>query len=85
MAQELGKSHVGATLQRAVADLLQPSKHVTDRGDWLQLEWEQGFVCRPVQLEVAAAMMEKSFDRQVLQLNMGEGKSKVILRLPQTL
>ena len=54
-------------------------------GDWLQLEWEQGFVCRPVQLEVAAAMMEKSFDRQVLQLNMGEGKSKVILRLPQTL
>ena len=81
--RELENDHVGATLQRQLADVLQPPQLITDRGDWLQLEWEQGFVCRPVQLEVATAMMDKSFDKHVLQLNMGEGKSKVILCRPQ--
>ena len=32
-------------------------------------------------MQVAEAMLGKSFDKKVLQLNMGEGKSKVILPL----
>ena len=84
MAREFDNAQIGATLQRQVADLLEPTTEQwsTDRGHWLQMEWEQSLTCRPIQLEVAQAMLEGSFDRQVLQLNMGEGKSKVILHPP---
>ena len=85
VAQEL-KGEISATLQRQVADLLEiPCTSAVKRDEWLQFEWEQRLVCRPVQLHVATKMMSPDFDRKVLQLNMGEGKSKVILSSPQVL
>ncbi|CAE6958570.1 unnamed protein product [Symbiodinium natans] len=80
IAQELN-GEVSATLQRQVADLLEMSTGPKMRDEWLQFEWEQRLVCRPVQLHVATDMMSPGFDQKVLQLNMGEGKSKVILPL----
>eukprot|EP00040_Diaphanoeca_grandis_P022590 m.121804 g.121804 ORF g.121804 m.121804 type:complete len:3317 (+) comp28880_c0_seq1:403-10353(+) len=48
---------------------------------WLILEWESDVSMWPQQVLVAKAMMEPSSaqDHAVLQLNMGEGKSSVIL------
>ena len=86
VAQELN-GEISATLQRQVADLLEMStgpKKPLVRDEWLQFEWEQRLVCRPVQLHVATKMMSPDFDKKVLQLNMGEGKSKVILCASQS-
>ena len=83
VAKELGrKDDVSATIQRQVADLIEmPWPQL--RPEWIQFEWEQQLVCRPIQLHVATKMASKEFDKNVLQLNMGEGKSKVILFVPQ--
>ena len=71
-----------ATLQRQVADLIErPWPQL--QAEWIQFEWEQQLVCRPIQLHVATKMASEEFDKNVLQLNMGEGKSKVILFVPQ--
>lgn len=49
---------------------------------WLLMEIENNFLIRPVQAEVAFEMMNpKSGANTVMQLNMGEGKSSVILPL----
>ncbi|KAH7007900.1 uncharacterized protein B0I36DRAFT_370609 [Microdochium trichocladiopsis] len=48
--------------------------------DWLLLEVEMGILIRPVQKRVALAMMQPPGKRNcVMQLNMGEGKSSVIV------
>ena len=84
VAKELGrKDDVSATLQRQVADLIERPRPQL-RPEWIQFEWEQQLVCRPIQLHVATKMASKEFDKNVLQLNMGEGKSKVILFVPQS-
>lgn len=84
VAKELSrKDDVSATLQRQVADLIErPWPQL--QPEWIQFEWEQQLVCRPIQLHVATKMASKEFDKNVLQLNMGEGKSKVILFVPQS-
>ena len=84
VAKELGrKDDVSATLQRQVADLIErPWPRL--QAEWIQFEWEQQMVCRPIQLHVATKMASEEFDKKVLQLNMGEGKSKVILFVPQS-
>ena len=84
VAKELGrKDDVSATLQRQVADLIErPWQQL--QAEWIQFEWEQHLVCRPIQLHVATKMASQEFDKNVLQLNMGEGKSKVILFVPQS-
>ena len=72
VAKELGrKDDVSATLQRQVADFIErPWPQL--QGEWIQFEWEQQLVCRPIQLHVATKMASKEFDKNVLQLNMGE-------------
>ncbi|KAL8366668.1 hypothetical protein RB595_010505 [Gaeumannomyces hyphopodioides] len=48
--------------------------------DWLLLEVEMGILVRPVQALIASAMMAPPGARShVMQLNMGEGKSSVIV------
>ncbi|KAI9717157.1 MAG: hypothetical protein M1812_004905 [Candelaria pacifica] len=48
--------------------------------DWLLMEVENDFTIRPLQARVALEMISPSSDaNSVLQLNMGEGKSSVIM------
>ncbi|KAL8372258.1 hypothetical protein RB595_001852 [Gaeumannomyces hyphopodioides] len=48
--------------------------------DWLLLEVERDLLIRPVQARIARAMIEPSGGRScVMQFNMGEGKSSVII------
>ncbi|KAF2803743.1 uncharacterized protein BDZ99DRAFT_399090 [Mytilinidion resinicola] len=48
--------------------------------DWLLLELEGNLLVRPVQARIAMAMIEPSSHlNSILQLNMGEGKSSVIV------
>ncbi|KAG1763752.1 hypothetical protein EDD22DRAFT_1050038 [Suillus occidentalis] len=50
--------------------------------DWLLIQIESQFLARPVQMKVAQEMMSPSSGRNTsLQLNMGEGKSSVIVPL----
>ncbi|KAG1894556.1 uncharacterized protein F5891DRAFT_1152294 [Suillus fuscotomentosus] len=50
--------------------------------DWLLIQIESQFLARPVQVKVALEMMSPSTGRNTsLQLNMGEGKSYVIVPL----
>lgn len=48
--------------------------------DWLLIAIENNFLVRPVQAQIAAKMISPpSNDNETLQLNMGEGKSSVIV------
>ncbi|KAH9988207.1 hypothetical protein BJV77DRAFT_964507 [Russula vinacea] len=50
--------------------------------DWLLVQIEANFMARPVQVAVAREMISPSSNRNIsLQLNMGEGKSSVIVPL----
>ncbi|KAG8742151.1 hypothetical protein FRC10_001959 [Ceratobasidium sp. 414] len=52
----------------------------TDHPDWLLVQIEGNFSIRPVQTRVAGEMVSPSSDANtILQLNMGEGKSSVIV------
>lgn len=52
----------------------------TDYPDWLLLEIENNITIRPVQAQVAMEMISPASRRNcVMQLNMGEGKSSVIV------
>ncbi|KAL8669967.1 MAG: hypothetical protein Q9168_005470 [Polycauliona sp. 1 TL-2023] len=53
-----------------------------ERPDWLLMEIQNDFLIRPVQVSVAMEMVEPSSSSNTLmQLNMGEGKSSVIIPL----
>ncbi|KAL8755210.1 MAG: hypothetical protein Q9184_004869 [Pyrenodesmia sp. 2 TL-2023] len=53
-----------------------------DRPDWLLVEIENDLLVRPIQARVALEMIEPSTSANTLmQLNMGEGKSSVIIPL----
>lgn len=55
------------------------------RADWLLVEVENNFMIRPTQADVAREMISPSSGRNsVLQLNMGEGKSSVIVPIVST-
>lgn len=59
--------------------------NVEDYPEWLLLEIENGILIRPVQAQIALSMMNPGTDRNaVLQLNMGEGKSSVIVPMLAT-
>ncbi|KAK4211357.1 hypothetical protein QBC37DRAFT_389750 [Rhypophila decipiens] len=82
-AQSLNLPKQWSDLKR---ELLNNGDH--DRPDWdvleyperLLLEIEQGILTRPIQGDVAAVMRSPPNDRNaVMQLNMGEGKSSVIV------
>ncbi|KAI9432129.1 hypothetical protein H4582DRAFT_1999398 [Lactarius indigo] len=50
--------------------------------DWLLIQIEANFLARPVQLSIAREMIAPTSKRSIsLQLNMGEGKSSVIIPL----
>ncbi|KAF8326324.1 uncharacterized protein EI90DRAFT_3281699 [Cantharellus anzutake] len=50
--------------------------------DWLLVQIDSNFLARPLQVDVAHNMMfPRSQDNTILQLNMGEGKSSVIVPL----
>ncbi|KAF8260955.1 hypothetical protein EI94DRAFT_1609035 [Lactarius quietus] len=50
--------------------------------DWLLIQIEANVLARPVQLSIAREMISPSSERSItLQLNMGEGKSSVIVPL----
>uniref|UniRef100_A0A0W0G780 ubiquitinyl hydrolase 1 n=1 Tax=Moniliophthora roreri TaxID=221103 RepID=A0A0W0G780_MONRR len=50
--------------------------------DWALIQMEGNFMARPLQIKVAEEMIEPSSGKNtVLQLNMGEGKSSVIVPL----
>ena len=54
--------------------------NITDHVDWLLLEIDFDFLIRPDQREVAEAMIAPSSGtNSVLQMNMGQGKSSVII------
>ena len=52
-----------------------------DHVEWLMLEAEGNFLIRPVQVEIALQMLKppEGVKNAVMQLNMGEGKSSVIV------
>ncbi|KAK6346851.1 hypothetical protein TWF696_006957 [Orbilia brochopaga] len=51
-----------------------------DYADWLLLEIDSEMLIRPVQAEIGLAMMDNRDDSNaVMQLNMGEGKSAIIV------
>lgn len=51
-----------------------------DHPDWLLLEVESNIMIRPVQAQIAQEMISPSFGaNSIMQLNMGEGKSSVIV------
>lgn len=55
------------------------------RPDWLLLEVESGLIIREVQARIAAEMIDPHGGRNtVMQLNMGEGKSTVIVPIVAT-
>lgn len=54
----------------------------SDMPDWLLIEIENDFLIRPIQAQVALAMIQPSSSaNSLIQLNMGEGKSSVIIPL----
>ncbi|EWC47772.1 hypothetical protein DRE_02972 [Drechslerella stenobrocha 248] len=54
--------------------------NVVDYIDWLLLELDSEMLIRPVQATIGLSMMDDSEDKNaVMQLNMGEGKSAMIL------
>ncbi|KAI1759163.1 hypothetical protein GGR53DRAFT_524076 [Hypoxylon sp. FL1150] len=58
---------------------------VEDHPEWLLLEIENSILVRPIQAQIAASMMSPETDiNAVMQLNMGEGKSSVIVPLVAT-
>lgn len=69
-----------------IKELLNTGSHGSDEGDPLKypesllLELEQGILIRPVQQRIAAKMRDPpGGTNSVMQLNMGEGKSSVIV------
>ncbi len=55
---------------------------IEDHPEWLLLEIENKFIVRPIQAQVAKKMLSTDSDGNfVLQLNMGEGKTAVIVPL----
>ncbi|KAG7094406.1 hypothetical protein E1B28_008006 [Marasmius oreades] len=59
---------------------IDPSVIKTENSDWLLLQADSDFLARRVQLTVAQEMISPSADQNtLLQLNMGEGKSSVIV------
>ncbi|EPS39093.1 hypothetical protein H072_7131 [Dactylellina haptotyla CBS 200.50] len=64
----------------ALADTPELKWEATQSPDWLLLELENGFCMRDVQAEIAKEMIHPSSEQSsVMQLNMGEGKSSVII------
>ncbi|KAF8318597.1 uncharacterized protein EI90DRAFT_3002306 [Cantharellus anzutake] len=60
-------------------------RDISDRLDWLLVQIDSNFLIRPVQVEVARNMMfPRLQDNTIFQLNMGEGKSSVIVPLIAT-
>ncbi|CAK7200213.1 hypothetical protein SEUCBS139899_002904 [Sporothrix eucalyptigena] len=55
-----------------------------DHPEWLLLEVESGITIRNAQQEVAAHMISADAGNAVMQLNMGEGKSSVIVPMVAT-
>ncbi|KAF8326329.1 uncharacterized protein EI90DRAFT_3070499 [Cantharellus anzutake] len=55
---------------------------ISDRLDWLLIQIDSNFLIRPLQIDVARNMMFPCpQENNILQLNMGEGKSSVIVPL----
>ncbi|KAF3910551.1 hypothetical protein ABW21_db0201596 [Orbilia brochopaga] len=64
----------------ALADTPEPKWDGTTRPDWLLLELENNFCMRDVQAEIAMQMISPASGQStVMQMNMGEGKSSVII------
>ncbi|KAK6359305.1 hypothetical protein TWF696_000468 [Orbilia brochopaga] len=64
----------------ALADTAHSKWDGTTRPDWLLLELENNFCMRDVQAEIATQMISPtSGESTVMQMNMGEGKSSVII------
>ncbi|KAI1770978.1 hypothetical protein F4818DRAFT_454894 [Hypoxylon cercidicola] len=57
-----------------------------DKPEWLLFEIEAGILIRPVQAQIAASMMkpDDSDGNVMMQLNMGEGKTNVIVPIVAT-
>ncbi|CAK7226304.1 hypothetical protein SBRCBS47491_006184 [Sporothrix bragantina] len=55
-----------------------------DHPEWLLLEVESGITIRAVQHEIASHMISADAGNAVMQLNMGEGKSSVIVPMVAT-
>ncbi|CAL1705829.1 unnamed protein product [Somion occarium] len=78
---------IGFHLQGKLDDFTKEAEnHIFDRNnarchpDWLLIQIESNFFVRPLQKEVAHEMTApQSGENSVLQLNMGEGKSSVIV------
>ncbi|KAK6535550.1 hypothetical protein TWF694_002004 [Orbilia ellipsospora] len=64
----------------ALADDPRVNWNAMDNPDWLLLELENNFCMRDVQAEIAKEMINPTSGKSsVMQLNMGEGKSSVII------
>ncbi|THU85243.1 hypothetical protein K435DRAFT_764380 [Dendrothele bispora CBS 962.96] len=63
--------------------LLKEVENICPKGlDWLLIQISNGFLARDIQVNVAKEMMDPSRSaNSVLQLNMGEGKSSVIVQM----
>ncbi|KAF7555952.1 hypothetical protein G7Z17_g1782 [Cylindrodendrum hubeiense] len=75
--------HYLKELQRSVTSLRKRPGNELDKGrvpEWLLLECESGIMIREVQQQIAQEMIQPpDNENAVMQLNMGEGKSSVIV------
>ncbi|KZP04850.1 hypothetical protein FIBSPDRAFT_967780, partial [Athelia psychrophila] len=61
-------------------DIADGTQEVLQPVDWLLIQVDSNFLARSIQIDVANEMISpSSMENSVLQLNMGEGKSSVIV------
>ena len=74
------KSRKSVHLQRELNNVGHTNWVPQEFAEWLILEAEGNFMIRPAQVEIAQQMFDPPDDKNaVMQLNMGEGKSSVIV------
>ncbi|KAL1693689.1 hypothetical protein GGG16DRAFT_88362 [Schizophyllum commune] len=67
----------GADLDREMATIVGQGYDANENPDWLLVQLDSNVTIRAVQAEIARCMM--SLHNRVMQLNMGEGKSSIII------
>ncbi|KAL1666071.1 hypothetical protein GGF50DRAFT_99825 [Schizophyllum commune] len=67
----------GADLDREMATIMGQGYDADENPDWLLVQLDSNVTIRAVQAEIARCMM--SVQNRVMQLNMGEGKSSIII------
>jgi len=81
----LGHTNKNNDFAREVEDLGGQGRGQPSNADWLLISINSGFLVRPVQAQIASEMISPLKNtNETLQLNVGEGKSSVIVPIVST-